>query len=488
MNNPQCVATNMPAHERKGLAILALTKEAQVTRLSEQQGISRQFIYRQKHMAEQTIDQAFATNHTQVMFYLPVTPEWIDQLILSLTLICRSSCRGVKELMQGMLGVSVSEGTVHNRLQCAAAQASAINRAQDLSAIGVGLHDEIFQGSVAVLAGVDAASTYCYLLAAAEQRDSDTWAIHLLDACKQGFNPDHTIADAGQGLRAGQKVALPGTPCHGDVFHIQQQCESLANVLAHRAKGAVSRCRALEAQMLQAKEVGCGNTLSRELTLARQAEQQASRLAKDVRTLVAWLSHDILALAGPDLAGLRVLFDFIVAELHQREHLDSARIRPVRRALENQRDDLLAFAGVLDAKLGTIAQGSKVSIDLVRDACLLQRKSALSSAYWKRWNQLHERLADKFHGVLDAVVEAMKHIPRASSMVENLNSRLRTYFTLRRQLGTPYLGLLQFFLNHRTFLRSRCPERVRKSPAQLLTGKAHPHWLELLGFTRFQRT
>jgi hypothetical protein len=138
-----------------------------------------QFIYRQKHMAEQAIDQVFAADKAQVMFHLPVTPEWIDQLILSLTLICRSSCRGVKELMQGMLGVSVSEGTVHNRLQRAAAQASAINRAQDLSAIGVGLHDEIFQGSVPVLAGVDAASTYCYLLAAAEQRDSDTWAISM---------------------------------------------------------------------------------------------------------------------------------------------------------------------------------------------------------------------------------------------------------------------------------------------------------------------
>ena len=59
MNNPQCVAANMPAHERKGLAILALTKIAQVTQLVEQQDIRRQFIYRQKHMAEQAIDQAF---------------------------------------------------------------------------------------------------------------------------------------------------------------------------------------------------------------------------------------------------------------------------------------------------------------------------------------------------------------------------------------------------------------------------------------------
>jgi hypothetical protein len=35
---------------------------------------------------------------------------------------------------------------------------------------------------------------------------------------------------------------------------------------------------------------------------------------------------------------------------------------------------------------------------------------------------------------------------------------------VRRQLGGEYLSLLQFFLNHRTFLRSRVPERVGKSP------------------------
>jgi len=53
-------------------------------------------------------------------------------------------------------------------------------------------------------------------------------------------------------------------------------------------------------------------------------------------------------------------------------------------------------------------------------------------------------------------------------------------------LGAPYLNLLQFFLNHRTFLRSHRPERAGKSPKELMTGQSHPHWLELLGFTRFQ--
>jgi len=73
-------------------------------------------------------------------------------------------------------------GTIHNRLQVAAEQA-AINQSQDLSDIR-GLHDEIFQGEQPVLVE-DARSTYCYLLAAAESRDENTWGFHLL-AMEQG--------------------------------------------------------------------------------------------------------------------------------------------------------------------------------------------------------------------------------------------------------------------------------------------------------------
>ena len=106
--------------------------------------------------------------------------------------------------------------------------------------------------------------------------------------------------------------------------------------------------------------------------------------------------------------------------------------------------------------------------------------------YWERWNQLHSQLSGQFHPVMESVAEALKWTPRASSLVENLNSRLRNYFFLRKSLGDDYLSTLQFFLNHRCFLRSVKPERVGKSPRQLLTGEAHPHWLELLGFKRFQ--
>src|SRR3712207_1639372 len=176
------------------------------------------------------------------------------------------------------------------------------------------LHDEIFQGATPVLAGVDAASTYCYLLVAEQHRDADTWGVHLLDAAERGLPPDYTIADAGRGLRAGQEAAWGDTPCHGDVFHIQHRCESLACTLSRLAQGATSRRKTLQAGTGRAGQRAPDAELATQLALARQAEARRSRLARDVRTLVHWLRHDVLALAGPDLATRRELFDFIVAE------------------------------------------------------------------------------------------------------------------------------------------------------------------------------
>jgi hypothetical protein len=95
-------------------------------------------------------------------------------------------------------------------------------------------------------------------------------------------------------------------------------------------------------------------------------------------------------------------------------------------------------------------------------------------------------MGGKFRVLFDAVSQAMAHTPRSSALVENLNSRLRSYFTLRRHLGGSYLDLLRFFLNHRRFLRSRRAERHGKSPRELMTGQGHPHWLTLLGLGPLQ--
>jgi len=486
----RCVgaAARLPEGDRKDLAIQALARSETISDLAARHGVSRKFVYQQTHKAAAALDDAFlsATPDNEVLFELAVTQTWLHQVIVGLTLICRSSYRGVVEFLRDLLGLPVSIGTVHHVLQSATWQADIINRQQDLSGIRVGLHDEIFQGATPVLAGVDAQSTYCYLLAAEQRRDADTWGVHLLDAARQGLDPDYTIADAGQGLRAGQRAAWGDTPCHGDVFHIQRQCEGLANTLSRLAKGATSRRRTLQARIGYAGQRGPDGELATQLALARQTETNACWLARDIRTLTQWLRHDVLALAGPALATRQELFDFIVAELAAREPEDARRIRPVRVALQNQRDTLLAFAGVLDDKLADIAQAHGIAEPLVREACLLHRSPTTSPAYWQGWNRLRAQTGGKFHTLFAAVSRAMADTPRSSSLVENLNSRLRTYFTLRRHLGGSYLSLLRFFLNHRRFLRSRRAERQGKSARELMTSQGHPHWLTLLGLGPLQ--
>jgi hypothetical protein len=478
----------LPEIDRKDLAIQALAGSETVSDLAAQHGVSRKFVYQQTHKARSALDDAFspATPDEAVLFELAVTKTWLRQVIVALPLICRSSYRGVMEFLRDLLGLPVSVGYVHDVLQAATRQASAVNDEQDLSGIRVGLHDEIFQGATPVLAGVDARSTYCYLLVAEQHRDADTWGVHLLDVAERGLRPDYTIADAGRGLRAGQEAAWGDTPCHGDVFHIQRQCKGLADTLSRLAQGATSRRQTLQAGIGRAGQRESDGKLGVQLELARHTEARASSLARDVRTLVQWLSHDVLALAGPDLATRRELFDFVVAELLAREPEDPRRIRPVRVALQNQRDDLLAFAGVLDAALAGIARTHAISEPLVREACVLHRLPTTSPAYWQRWSGLRARMGDKFHVLFDAVRRAMDDTPRSSALVENLNSRLRTYFTLRRHLGGSYLDLLRFFLNHRRFVRSRQAERRGKSPRELMTGQKHPHWLTLLGLGPLQ--
>ena len=249
------VAARLSPDIRQDIGIQVLSRSQPISHLAATHQVSRKFVYQQGDKAQQALDETFAPTPAddEVLFHLPVTKNWLYQLILGLVLICHSSYRGVVELLRDLFDTPISVGTVHNRLQETAKAATAIDQAQELSGITVGLQDEIFQANRPVLVGVDAASTYCYLLKGVAHRDEETWGWYLLDAMAQGFDPDYTIADGGSGLRAGQKAVMPETPCHGDVFHIQQQFEQVANGLARQAQGATTHRIKLEQRIIKAK-------------------------------------------------------------------------------------------------------------------------------------------------------------------------------------------------------------------------------------------
>jgi hypothetical protein len=309
-----------------------------------------------------------------------------------------------------------------------------------------------------------------------------------LELCDRGFAPESVVADAGAGLRAGQKAALPNIPCRSDVFHALQEAQHVGTILENKAYRAIGACRDAQHKVFvnDYRPPAILDPLRAQLAKTLEEQQQAVQLADDVAALIGWFRHDVLGWAGPPHAERREMYDFIVAELKARIP-NQPSLRKLTVYLANQRDDLLAFAAELDIAFMAMSEGFDVSVELVRELFAIQTLDCKNPTRWSRDAKLRQALGSRYFLLGKAVEGVRRGSVRASSLVENFNGRLRNYFHLRHHLGDDYLALLQFFFNHRRYLRSEHPARVGKSPTELLTGKPHPHWLEMLGFTLFSR-
>ena len=456
--------------------------------MADQHGTSRKFIYCQKEIGSQALKGTFEQKNEEsdVLFHLPITRRWLQQFIISLLLVCRCSYRGVVEILRDLFDCKIIIGSVHNIAQDTVAKVKDLNANEDLSSIKVGAPYEIFQSNKPMLAACDVESLYCYLLKQTEHRDGDTWAIHLMECQDKGLNFDYTIGDFGKGLRAGQNEAMPDTPCLGDHFHILYEMGKTRTYLENRAHRAIKACDSIEKKMEKAKKKGKGNKLSKKQTASRSESVRAINLLDDFSTLTDWM-QELLSPVGSDFRTREEMFDFIVEELRERESLAGKhRIVPVRRILENNKNEILHFAQLIDRKWEVLAEELGVDDYLLRKMHELQNMSYDDSQRYKLERFLRQRLREKFYFVQDAISKVGRLIERASSAIENFNSRLRNYFFLRKQLGPDYLDLLRFFLNQRRFLASEDPRRIGHSPAELMLGKNQPHWLEQLGFQLFE--
>jgi hypothetical protein len=490
------VAHSIHFIDRQKIGIQAIGGNTPISHVANRYQVSRKFVYQQKEKALEGITQAFEKsslkNDDKVLFYIPVTKKWLMQVLFALIFICRASYQGVVEFFRDIFDYEISKGTVHNIVYKHLSIAKGINQKQDLSEVREGLHDEIYQAGDPVLVGCCARSTYCYLLKREDTCDANAWGVHLLDLKeKQSLAPDFTVIDGGQAARKGQKDAWPEIPAHGDTFHALKPFLEVLGYLENRAIDALKIVEDLKHKIRHRR--GKWNddnnrlTLYQKLLKAEETAQKAVSLVDDLTILYKWLKNDILSLVGPSYAERQELLKFLIEQLQQREALCPHKIEPVRKYLENHTDNLLEFVPLMETCFYEIAQEFEVPLSAVLAVYQLKGLPSSSQKHWEKHNVLQAQLGQKFYWIESMVSEVLKRTVRANSLVENINSRLRTYFTLRRELGNEYLEFLQFFLNHRRFMRSEYVERVGKSPTELLTGKEHKHWLEMLGFDLFKQ-
>ena len=126
-------------------------------------------------------------------------------------------------------------------------------------------------------------------------------------------------------------------------FHVLYEMGKARTYLDNRAHRTIKTCDSVEKKLRRAKKKGKGNKFSKKLAAARAESIRAVNLADDFGVLTDWM-QEILSPIGPDFQTREEMFDFIVEELRLRESLAGKhRIVPVRRILENNKEEILSF-------------------------------------------------------------------------------------------------------------------------------------------------
>ena len=202
--------------------------------------------------------------------------------------------------------------------------------------------------------------------------------------------------------------------------------------------------------------------------------------------LSQWLQYDVLQLAGHSPEERAMLYDFIIEEMTALTKTHSHRISTILTSLVKQRDALLDVANTLNDKFSEIAKKHNQSLETIWAICYIARYSIDGLKYCEKSSQLESLVGQNYNAIEDDVLLILENTHRCSSMIENFNSRLRPYLDERKMVTQKVLSLIQFYLNHKPFMRSQHERLRNKSPSEAMTGKQHKPWFEMLGFSRFK--
>lgn len=401
--------------------------------------------------------------------------RFFEKMILSLALDGTASIEGIQRFLENIFHKHVSIGNISAVLNRAADRAAAFDSTIDLSGIRQGANDEIFQCQMPVLTGVDPISTYTYLLKAVSDRSADTW-MHAMEECRErNLNLEVSISDFGKGLLSGIPKVFAGIEFQGDLFHWLTELGKEVSTQERNAYALLSdyyqkldslsgqRVHEKTFQKLYALENKLGDALEKADLLQllynwlRETVQPQGYSCREVFSLCSWILDQIENIPGITGRLLKTL-------KKTRKHLpDVLRyLKRIENALRNyaQKKGLPEESLLLLYRMRSYPEGS------------IQRKAI--------HRRLCHMLKQRYEDIQKEVEELLSGVKRASSMVENLNGRLRRYMNLKRIIPEKFLTLLKVYFNTRQYRRSRKKEREGKSPLELLTGQKHPDFYDIV--------
>ena len=410
----------------------------------------------------------------------------IDKTILSLALDAHAPLEGIQRVLHYIYDgkASRSIGYISTLLNRAGAFSEKILSTIPLHGITQGANDEIFDSSNApVLTGIDLVSTYIYLLQDMYDRKGETWELAMETLKDKGLKLKVSISDAGGGLLKGIKAAFPEADVQIDVFHVLRDFGRAVFHFKKHVLKEVAECYDLEMVVAKTKSwnPGCKNKRKK----LKESREKVPALVEDYDTLTclhAW-SHELLSFSGYSCDDVRELLHWILGEMTALAERNSwaYELRKEISRFEERLPATLKFLNRLFESFGHAARNMGLPEEVFH---LLYRRSATpkdSEAYLALTREALDVIGpERFSAAERTHDRIVASIKRASSLVENLNSRLRPYMNMKKHVSSKFYSLIQLHLNTKKYRRSRVESRVGHSPLEILTGEQWPEFIDLL--------
>ena len=446
-----------------------------IDEISNATGMSRAYIYQQKEKVEAyaaSLDEPETAIKT-----ITLTKTFIMRAIVILALYCRSPLEGIQSFFEYSLGINRSIGYISGVINDAARKAQVFDDNIRLDGVSQGANDEIFQGSTPVLTGIDAQSSYIYMLEQASDRKAETWEIYMEDRKDKGLDLKVSLNDGGVGLIAGIAKAFPNAAIQRDTFHALYEMGKEVSKAERKAYALIRSEYELFERLdgERPKE----KTLNMLIDNAPKMEE-AIRIYDTINTYYTWLT-EILGFSGYSAIEATELATWTLNGIEKA----AAGFPGLQKECEKTRKilpSLLSYIGRLETAMEERAQDLGIPCDAFHMMYRQLRFGANATEFQLIEYKLWGMLADKYGDARAEFSKLLNSIKKASSLVENLNGRIRDYMEIKRVVPENFFVLLKVYFNTRSYRRSRCPERIGKSPFELLTGEAQPDFLEALGY------
>ena len=496
------------------------TEYGKITRLSRKYEISRPFIYSLKSHLSVLGTMIFCINDGVKEQDNPKLLREIElwREILTLRLEGKCPIEGIHKLLKRKQLRGNSVGNISKILNFVGSNLKAEIELENTITYAVFASDEVFSKGRPILITVDAVSSTILKIELCENRTKQSWERHWQGLLSKNVRPLYLTNDEGIGMKGAQQSVLGDVARQSDTFHaVSHRLGDMCRILESKAYKAIG----IEYERVEVMNKAKSEKVKiKKIELYQAAKKQSERLINLYEDYKFWyhLAIDQFTIFNEEgqLKSAVEALENLQLAMNELQLLDwkDCGLSPYKTKLEQHCVTITS----LENDLFYFLEHAKSIVEpLLNKANTMEKEMIYSLCQAFQYGKNHRKVksanAKKYHRNKETeqliiaqiqfetvntekklslnqvqhlfiafskqLYDQLNTIVQASSMVETINSIVRSYFNMaKNQVNQAQLNLIAFYHNHRKYKQGK---RKGFSPMELLTGeKQIEDWLDIL--------